>query len=1025
MCSTCMAKNDWSGTFHLGQGVGTAQYAGLATQGSTGDALVDGLISGAKWNATALTYSFPQAVGQFTPHYTSAELLRAIDGVVSPLTAAMETAARAAFAEMSSYTNLAFTELAPSTSITSVDITLMRTDDTTTAFAYSPGNRVNAGDAWFGLDASIASPVRGQYGWITMLHELGHSMGLKHSHEAGGIAGAVTPLRDAMEFSLMSYRSYVGASLGGAYTNETSSYAQTFMMLDIAALQAMYGADYSTNSGDSVYTFNASTGQMSINGSGDPAPGANRIFRTVWDGGGVDTYDYSNYSNNQDISLAAGRWSMFSQVQRADLGGGNEALGNVYNALLVGGDTRALIENANAGSGNDKVEGNQAANILNGNAGNDTVHGQGGDDTINGGIGADMLYGDFLPTTQAPVAPPPTYTIGSGYLTTSAASYISIASALNVMSNFSFAADPEINNATSIAHTTVNVTASGANANYYAVTLNAGNRVIADIDNTVTAGYDSWVRLLDSSGQLLQENDDAGLDAGSTNDSGDSMLSFTAQAAGTYYLVVGSYGSNSTFAPNFYNSASSSVNPATQYELNISIENSATFADATGNLGVAGNDILNGGAGDDILIGGAGSDTAVFEYSGDLPAGQGVVWGGSASNFRYRFGTEGTDTLTEMETVRLVQSGGTTTNHAVADLTRYFSSEALGINAYGTSGAAGGWADNDLYTRRIGDVNGDNRADVIAFGSDFTYVSLGQANGTFAGPIIGINSFGSGAAGGSWVSDNVYKRQIADVNGDNFDDIVGFGSAYTYVSLGQADGTFAATIIGINSFGASVPAGGWTNNNLYARELADVNGDGRADIVGFGSDHTFVALGQANGTFANPFIAISGFGASAAGGSWTSQNQLPRFVGDVSGDGRADIVGFGRAGVFVSLGQANGTFGAATLTTAQFSMNSGWASQTALPRAIGDLNNDGRMDLIGFGYDGTYGALALPGGTGFTQAALMTSSFGRGAIDGLWDSNNINPRMVGDVDNDGRADLIGFGTDGARIAVNATDFFVI
>jgi hypothetical protein len=92
---------------------------------------------------------------------------------------------------------------------------------------------------------------------------------------------------------------------------------------------------------------------------------------------------------------------------------------------------------------------------------------------------------------------------------------------------------------------------------------------------------------------------------------------------------------------------------------------------------------------------------------------------------------------------------------------------------------------------------------------------------------------------------------------------------------------------------------------------------------------------------------------------------------------------------------------------------------------IADLNNDGRMDIIGYGIGGTYGALALPGGTGFSDGALMTTSFSRGPIDGLWDSNLTNLRSVGDVDGDGRADLIGFGTAGAIVAINTTDFFVI
>jgi FG-GAP-like repeat/Peptidase M10 serralysin C terminal/Bacterial pre-peptidase C-terminal domain/Metallo-peptidase family M12B Reprolysin-like/RTX calcium-binding nonapeptide repeat (4 copies) len=1018
MCSICLARNDWNTTFHLAGEISSDEkrhYIGSTSQGSTGDAVVDGLISGVKWDGLSISYNFPVSNSLYGATYSDPAATTGF----APLDGSMQSMARTAFGMISRFTNASFNELPATTAGAAVDIALGQSTDPETAFGYYPSGSQAGGDIWIGRGTNyqtsgdqFANPVLGDYSYMTFLHEIGHAMGLKHSHESGGIAGAVIASRDAMEFSLMSYRSSIGAPTNGNYSNETYGYAQTFMMLDIAALQEMYGADYGMNSSDSVYTFNPATGEMLINGVGQGTPGGNRIFRTIWDGNGNDTYDTSNYSADQNISLAAGGWSLFSTTQRAELGTNSYARANAYNALLVDGVTSSLIENAITGVGNDTLGGNQVANFMNGQNGNDKLVGHGNDDILIGGEGDDTLYGDFEPSAPpaAPLAAP--YSLGGAYATVSqSTTRNSTATAINMSGNVSFAADSDITNSTTIAHSTVNATANGF-ADWYRVTLNATNRLTVDIDHT-SSGYDSFVRIIASNGttQLMKGDDSTG-DPGSAVTQ-DAFLTFTAQTTATYYIVVGSYLAPSTIAA------------GAVYELNVSTDVTPIAVDVPNTLGVAGNDTLVGGIGNDTLIGGDGTDMAVFNYSGTLPLSYGVKWGGNAADFKYSFGTEGTDTLQGIETVRLVQSGGGATDYAAAQLTQYFGGEALGINAYGTSGASGGWADNDLYTRRIGDVNGDTRADIIAFGSDFTYVSLGQASGTFAGPIIGINSFGSGAAGGSWVSDNVYKRQLADVNGDGRDDIVGFGSDYTYVSLGQGNGTFAATIIGINSFGASVPAGGWTNNNLYARELADVNGDGRADIVGFGSDYTYVALGQANGTFANPIIGIAGFGASAAGGGWTSNDQFPRFVGDISGDGRADIVGFGGAGVYISLGQADGTFAATTLGTTQFSQNSGWSSQTALPRMLGDLNADGRMDLIGFGSAGTYGALALPDGTGFTQAAVMTTSFGAGPADGLWDSNLINPRMVGDIDADGRADLIGFGATGAITAINSTDFFVI
>lgn len=78
------------------------------------------------------------------------------------------------------------------------------------------------------------------------------------------------------------------------------------MMLDIAALQEMYGADYTTNSGDTVYKWNPNQGITYVNGVAAITPAANRIFATIWDGGGIDTYDLSAYTTALKIDLRAG-----------------------------------------------------------------------------------------------------------------------------------------------------------------------------------------------------------------------------------------------------------------------------------------------------------------------------------------------------------------------------------------------------------------------------------------------------------------------------------------------------------------------------------------------------------------------------------------------------------------------------------------------------------------------------------------------------------------------------------------------
>lgn len=233
---------------------------------------------------------------------------------------------------------------------------------------------------------------------MTHIHELGHALGLQHTHDSGsGPFGAALPAdRRDIEFSVMSYLSFTDAPPG--YTNEQFGFAQTFMMYDILALQYLYGADYSTYSGNTVYTWSASTGQMFVDGVGQGLPGANRIFLTIWDGNGNDTYDMSNYSNGVSIDLRPEMWSVTSAAQLADLDWRTSdpsriARGNVYNAALFNGDIRSVIENAIGGAGNDTLIANDFGCTLTGGGGDDVLTGGAGIDRLVGGTGVDTMNG--------------------------------------------------------------------------------------------------------------------------------------------------------------------------------------------------------------------------------------------------------------------------------------------------------------------------------------------------------------------------------------------------------------------------------------------------------------------------------------------------------------------------------------------------------------------------------------------------------------------------------------------------------
>ncbi|MFI7744173.1 FG-GAP repeat domain-containing protein, partial [Kocuria rhizosphaericola] len=216
-----------------------------------------------------------------------------------------------------------------------------------------------------------------------------------------------------------------------------------------------------------------------------------------------------------------------------------------------------------------------------------------------------------------------------------------------------------------------------------------------------------------------------------------------------------------------------------------------------------------------------------------------------------------------------------------------------------------------------------------------------QAGNTFTAPALKLGSFGSDQG---WNEDR-YPRELADINGDGLDDIVGFGYAGTWVSYGRTDNTFTAPALKLQNFGA---AQGWTVDQ-HPREVGDVNGDGRDDIVGFGYGGTWVSYGQANGNLSAATRKVQNFGVAQG---WTV-GQHPRELADMNGDRIEDIVGFGYGGTWVSYGRANSTFSAPALEVANFGLAQGW-TEDRFPRELGDVNGDGRDDVVGFGYSSTY-----------------------------------------------------------------------
>jgi Ca2+-binding RTX toxin-like protein len=326
----------------------------------TGNALVDSLISGTYWlganwsptGPTNLSYSFMAPVtSYFVTDYSPDNEYNAL----YELTAGQKTAITGALGAWSAVANLNFTL----TTDTLFNVGDMRfggyrlMDDKTAAWAYFPANTPVAGDVWIGPQTNMPNPDKGSYDYMTFVHEIGHALGLKHPFDASATNKTLLdPTLDDVHFTVMSY-------------NSNYSYQPTTpMVLDIIAIQSLYGANMAWQAGDTVYKWAANQS----------------IFETIWDGGGNDTIDGSNQLAPVSINLNEGA---YSQIGKAFIDYNNQTAINDGLAIAYG----AKIENAIGSAFND---------ILIGNALNNTLDGGAGADTMSGGDGVDTYYVDNI-----------------------------------------------------------------------------------------------------------------------------------------------------------------------------------------------------------------------------------------------------------------------------------------------------------------------------------------------------------------------------------------------------------------------------------------------------------------------------------------------------------------------------------------------------------------------------------------------------------------------------------------------------
>ena len=308
-------------------------------------------------------------------------------------------------------------------------------------------------------------------------------------------------------------------------------------------------------------------------------------------------------------------------------------------------------------------------------------------------------------------------------------------------------------------------------------------------------------------------------------------------------------------------------------------------------------------------------------------------------------------------------------------------------------------ANNSLWNKAIhplqmADVNGDGRPDIVAFGDDSVQVSLSE-NDYFAASSNWISAFG---ANQGWQNGR-HPRMLADVNGDGLPDIVGFYDDGVHVALSTGNG-FASKRRWVAAFGSQQ---NW-DIAKSPRTLVDVNSDGRADVLGYALDGVYVALSQGD-TFAAP---VRYLGDLSYNQGWRSADHI-RSLSDVNGDGYVDIIAVNDANVFVALGTGT-SFAPKVAWSTQFTKNNGGWDKEKHPRKLIDINADGLADLVGYSNLGL--EVALSTGTRFAPSSLWSNDYGYTAG---WRSKD-HQRMIVDINGDGLVDLVGIKHDGVNVS---------
>ncbi len=211
------------------------------------------------------------------------------------------------------------------------------------------------------------------YSFQTYVHEIGHALGLGHAGHYNGSAvfGRDNHYdNDSWQTSVMSYFSQTE----NTFTDASFAFVITPMIADVLAMWDLYGRTNNLRDTNTVYGVGSTAGGVYDEIS---RVGHSVAFNIV-DDGGWDIIDFSNDYEDQSVNLNAEEYS--------------DVYGLVGNMAIM---RHTMIEQYNAGQGNDTITGNSATNILNGNGGNDVIYSKSNgsnNNTINGGNGNDTIY---------------------------------------------------------------------------------------------------------------------------------------------------------------------------------------------------------------------------------------------------------------------------------------------------------------------------------------------------------------------------------------------------------------------------------------------------------------------------------------------------------------------------------------------------------------------------------------------------------------------------------------------------------